>query len=317
MSRSHTVLVAALVGVAGLAGIVQLSQPGPGDAEAAAPVDPIAPVASAPRAAASIAAPVSDPPFVGPGRRVDDPSASNGVTGAIGAVATETTAVVEPNCTLSIRLALGDTDPQVACLEAWLIEAGALSGVTPDESFQADTQRAVRRFQEANGLVVDGVVGPQTAEQLGVWTGPAVLPPDPATCPDTGHAAVVDRFNQRAWLCGDGEITQVMPMTSAITQPDPGTYTVYAKDLDASSTLTGKYSTMTHFVAFAYGKYQGARVAFHSVPKYSDGEYIQPLDSVGTQELFGASSGCIRLLPDDAVDVWDWLDVGDEVVVVT
>ena len=70
---------------------------------------------------------------------------------------------------------------------------------------------------------------------------------------------------------------------------------------------------MTHFVAFTYGKYQGARIAFHSIPKYGDGEYVQPLDSVGTQELFGDSSGCIRVLPDDAELFWSWLDIGDTV----
>ncbi len=143
------------------------------------------------------------------------------------------------------------------------------------------------------------------------------MPPDPATCPETGRAAVVDRFNQRSWLCEAGEITELMPITSAISQPDPGTYEVYAKDMNASSTLTGEYSTMTHFVAFTYGKYQGARIAFHSIPKYSNGEYVQPLDSVGTQELFGDSSGCIRVLPEDAEMIWNWLDIGDTVKVVT
>jgi peptidoglycan hydrolase-like protein with peptidoglycan-binding domain len=226
-------------------------------------------------------------------------------------------AVIDPDCTLSMRLELGDSNPEVACLESQLIAAGALSEVVPDDVFDDATDQAVRTFQAANGLVVDGVVGPQTAKQLGSWVGPDVLPPDPATCPDTGRAAVVDRFNQRAWLCEQGEITDTMPITSAISQPDPGTYQVYAKDMNASSNLTGQYSTMTHFVAFTHGKYQGARIAFHSVPRYPDGTYVQPLDSVGTQELFGDSSGCIRLLPADAETMWNWLDIGDTVKVVT
>ena len=225
--------------------------------------------------------------------------------------------MIDPDCTLSLRLELGDTDPEVACLESQLIAAGALSEVAPDEVFDEATDDAVRTFQAANGLVVDGTVGPQTATQLGSWIGPDVLPPDPDTCPDSGRSAVVDRFNQRSWLCEQGEITELMPITSAISQPDPGTYQVYAKDLDASSNLTGEYSTMTHFVAFTYGKYQGARIAFHSIPKYPSGEYVQPLDSVGTQELFGESSGCIRVLPEHAEMIWNWLDIGDTVKVIT
>ena len=136
-------------------------------------------------------------------------------------------------------------------------------------------------------------------------------------CAAAGHSAVVDRVNQRTWLCNDGQITETFVMTSANSQPDPGTYKVYAKDLKASSTLTGKFSTMTHFVAFTRGKYTNARIAFHSIPKYSNGEYVQPLESVGTAEKHGASAGCIRVLPEDSVKIWDWLDKGDPVIVVS
>ena len=152
--------------------------------------------------------------------------------------------------------------------------------------------------------------------------GPAATPTTPEVladngCADSGHSAVIDRDNQRAWLCNDNQVTDKFVMTSANSQPDVGTYKVYAKDLNASSTLTGKYSTMTHFVAFTKGKYKGARIAFHSLPKYSNGEYIQPLESVGTAEMHGASSGCIRVLPDDAVKIWNWLATGDPVIVVS
>ena len=136
-------------------------------------------------------------------------------------------------------------------------------------------------------------------------------------CADSGHSAVIDRDNQRAWLCNDNHVTEKFVMTSANSQPDVGTYKVYAKDLNAASTLTGKYSTMTHFVAFTKGKYRGARIAFHSIPKYSNGEYIQSLESVGTAEMHGASSGCIRVLPDDSVKIWNWLATGDPVTVVS
>lgn len=293
MSRSYSVLAASLVGIAGLVGVAHVTASEPADEDASADVV-VEPVPEATLAVQDdLAADVADAPGAEP------------------------VAVVDPDCTLSIRLEVGMTDPEVACLESQLIAAGVLTGASPDEVFDAGTEAAVERFQAANGLVVDGVVGPQTAKQLGSWVGPDVLPPDPATCPESGRSAVVDRFNQRAWLCEDGEITDQMPITSAMSQPDPGTYEVYAKDMNASSTLTGEYSTMTHFVAFTYGKYQGARIAFHSVPKYPNGEYVQPLDSVGTQELFGDSSGCIRVLPDDAELIWSWLDVGDTVKVVT
>lgn len=288
MSRSYTVLAASLLGIAGLVAIAQVTTSADdpaGDPVAAAEVDTVAGPA-----ATSTSSTTAPPASAAP---------------------------VETDCALSMRLEIGMRDPEVACLEAHLVANGVMSGATPDSAFDAVTEAAVEAFQTANALVVDGVVGPQTAKLLGAWVGPDVLPPDDATCVDDGRSAVVDRFNQRAWLCEDGEITAEMPITSAVSQPDPGTYEVYAKDLNASSTLTGEYSTMTHFVAFTYGKYQGARIAFHSVPKYSNGEYVQPLDSVGTPEQYGDSSGCIRVLPDDAVLIWDWLDVGDTVTVVS
>lgn len=136
-------------------------------------------------------------------------------------------------------------------------------------------------------------------------------------CAASGHSAVIDRAHQRAWLCDDGSITSKFVMTSAYSQPNRGTYKVYAKDLNSSSMYTGKYSTMTHFVAFTYGKNTGARIAFHSIPKYADGQYVQPLDSVGTAAKRGASSGCIRVLYDDSVEIWNWLAIGDPVIVIS
>ena len=122
---------------------------------------------------------------------------------------------------------------------------------------------------------------------------------------------------ERYVLCENGKITYQFPITSANSQPDPGTYPVYAKDMNASSSFGGHYSTMTHFVAFTRGKYKGARIAFHSVPKLQNGQYVQTLDSVGTEAAHGQSSGCIRVLPDDSVKIWDWLAVGDKMHVIS
>ena len=136
-------------------------------------------------------------------------------------------------------------------------------------------------------------------------------------CPGEGHGAVVDRASQRAWLCDAATIVAEMPITSAWSMPDPGTYPVYAKDLQAWSTFGGHASTMTHFVAFSRGERTRARIAFHSVPKLRDGSFVQPLASVGDLGERGESSGCIRLVPDDAVRVWDWLAPGDQVHVIS
>ncbi|MGA1439178.1 MAG: L,D-transpeptidase family protein [Ilumatobacteraceae bacterium] len=302
MYRAHAVLGASFVGVGVLVAVAVLQ--GAGDEVTGV----AAPVASTTVTTGPIPTTAPLPTTEPPEPTGDEPVTSSSVQEA---------PVPVSDCTLSMRLEVGTNDPEVACLESRLAAAGLLVGVVPDAVFDEVTGSAVEAFQRANGLVVDGVVGPQTGMQLGSWVGPDVLAPDPGTCADSGRSAVVDRFNQRSWLCEDGRIVDEMPMTSAVSQPDPGTYEVYAKDLNASSTLTGQYSTMTHFVAFTRGKYQGARIAFHSVPKYSNGEFVQPLDSVGTPEMHGDSSGCIRVLPDDAEQIWEWLDIGDPVIVVS
>ena len=231
-----------------------------------------------------------------------------------------TTSTVAPPvtaaCSITTVLKSGASGAEVQCLESQLVAAGYTT--TVDTTFDAATDSAVKAYQTAKALEVDGIVGRVTAQAMGIWAGP--LGPLPATnddCPDTPHGAIVDRANQRGALCADGVITYQFPITTAMSQPDPGTYPIYAKDLNASSTLTGQYSTMTHFVAFTRGKYRGARIAFHSLPKYSNGEYIQPPESVGTLAMHGESSGCIRVLPDDAVKIWDWLSIDDEVRVIS
>lgn len=136
-------------------------------------------------------------------------------------------------------------------------------------------------------------------------------------CPTTPHAAVIDRDRQRAWLCDNGVALPEFVITTAREQPDPATYKVYAKSMRASSRFGGHLSKMTHFVAFARGEETGARVAFHTVPVLNNGDYVQPLASVGTLMQRGDSSGCIRVLPEQGQVIWDWLQTGDEVHVVT
>ena len=134
-----------------------------------------------------------------------------------------------------------------------------------------------------------------------------------ASCPAKGRAAVIDRKKQRVWLCLDGRRGAAMPTTGARIQPDPGQYKVFYRTLRSSSTLGGHYSTMTHFVAFSRGKRTGARIAFHSMPKLTNGQYVQPLETLGDPRKRGLSSGCMRMLPADAVKIWNFLRMGDTV----
>jgi peptidoglycan hydrolase-like protein with peptidoglycan-binding domain len=304
MSRSYRTLALALVGMLVLVGLAKLVERDPSGSNSAA-------AAAAPgdtTGSTDVAAP-------------DQASAANAtdsVTDEVDGDSTTSTEApaVTAACSITTVLKVGASGAEVQCLESQLVAAGFTT--TVDSAFDAATDTAVKAYQAAKSLEVDGIVGRVTAQSMGIWAGP--LGPMPATdddCPDTPHGAIVDRANQRGALCENGVITYQFPITSAISQPDPGTYPVYAKDLNASSSFGGHYSTMTHFVAFTKGKYKGARIAFHSVPQLSNGEYVQTFESVGTPAQFGQSSGCIRVLPDDSVKIWDWLSIDDEVHVIS
>ncbi len=311
MSRSYRILGLALVGVLVMVGFAKIVDRDTSSGSGAA-AEGVAPTGTDTAAADSAnTAAVSD----GAPAVVPTDSVTDEVDGDTATTST-TTPPITADCTITAALQLGATGAEVQCLESQLSAAGYAT--TVDTTFDAATDAAVKAYQTAKSLEVDGIVGRVTAQAMGIWNGP--LGPQPATdadCPDTPHGAIVDRANQRGALCADGAITYEFPITSAWSQPDPGTYPVYAKDMNASSTFGGHYSTMTHFVAFTKGKYKGARIAFHSIPELSDGTLVQPLESVGTEEYHGQSSGCIRVKYDDSVKIWDWLSIDDEVHVIS
>lgn len=59
----------------------------------------------------------------------------------------------------------GEQSPEILACQQRLKELGYLT-TEPDGNFGEDTKAAVRRFQESNGLVVDGNIGPTTREAL-------------------------------------------------------------------------------------------------------------------------------------------------------
>jgi len=65
-------------------------------------------------------------------------------------------------------LKLGATGDNVKELQQWLTDYGYYSGDV-DGVFGADTEKAVKAFQEESGLIVDGVVGNDTKKAMENW----------------------------------------------------------------------------------------------------------------------------------------------------
>ena len=153
----------------------------------------------------------------------------------------------------------------------------------------------------------DGPDGPLTRLDERTFRGP-----NPALVPgaDTPRGAVADKANQRYWLCADGiAITDRTPMTTASGSyglPPIGTYPVFARDEDAVG-INGE--PLERFVAF-YTTPKGNRIAFHEVVD-------QDPATVGDLDQRGASAGCFRVREADSIQVWEFLQVGDPVVVIS
>ncbi len=72
------------------------------------------------------------------------------------------------NNTTNGPLKIGSTGDKVKELQQWLTDYDYYSGAV-DGNFGADTEKAVKMFQEESGLIVDGVVGKDTKKAMENW----------------------------------------------------------------------------------------------------------------------------------------------------
>ena len=80
----------------------------------------------------------------------------------------EKTTEILGNNTTDGSLKLGSTGDKVKELQQWLTDYSYYSGDI-DGNFGADTEKAVKAFQEEAGLIVDGVVGKDTTKAMENW----------------------------------------------------------------------------------------------------------------------------------------------------
>jgi peptidoglycan hydrolase-like protein with peptidoglycan-binding domain len=241
-------------------------------------------------------------------------------------------------CLMTVgSLRVGADGPSVACLQASLIEAGALDG-TPSSVFDDATLRAVMRIQEERSLFVDGVVGRETAISLGIWpdeesfvihTPPPVpgsmdllgyrLSPVSVSGPDapplpadsgSGRRLVYDRMGQRVWAVDENErvLRSWLVAGSKYANELPGTHYVYSKS-EVSTAWNGE-AYLPYMVRWL--QTQRGHIGFHGIPtRVSDGTPYMTVDEFG-QRLSG---GCQRQADEDALFVWNFADIGTKVVV--
>ncbi len=184
-------------------------------------------------------------------------------------------------------------------------QAGA-TVTTPEAAVAAaTTDRPGDAVAQVSTTVPTTTLPPTTVPPTTVTTAP----PDDALPPSgEGRRVVFSIDRQRMWWVDhDGTVLRTALVSGRERTPQTGTFQVFSKSLNATG-LDG--SRMDYFVRFTHGP-NGWAIGFHDIPVV-DGQPVQTDEELG-QPL---SAGCIRQATEDAVYTWEFLEVGDTVVVV-
>src|SRR3954453_17871892 len=114
----------------------------------------------------------------------------------------------------SSLLRAGSTGPDVVRVQTAL-------GQTPDGLFGSRTDAAVRVFQSRNGLLVDGIVGPQTWRVLFGPHGAAYDAATPKYQFKIQRASRVEEARVRPALAGHGPVAKIVLRTAPGVEPAP------------------------------------------------------------------------------------------------
>lgn len=276
---------------------------------------------------------------------LSDPAAPNTSAAPAAAAAAAPTTVPQPaveteGCQLEvISVKLGDTGDAAECVQRALAVAGAYTGPI-DGNFSAEVDAAAKAFQSANELYVDGIVGRQTAEQLGIWPGDESFvvhtPPPAAGAMDlegyelssvasagsdapplppnagqgTGRRIVYSRLHQRVWAINEDEqiVRSYLVSGSQYNNEVPGEHEVYSR----SEMTTGWNGQADLPMMVRWLDTERGAIGFHQIPFHkSDGSVYQSESELG-QRLSG---GCQRQAHLDAVFMWHFGQIGTPVIV--
>jgi len=207
-------------------------------------------------------------------------------------------------------------------------------------TFDDATSAATRAFQAEVGLYVDGIVGKNTASELGIWPGQEAFivrtPPPPPGAVDLlgmplspvasagddapplpedagqgmGKRVVYDRASQRVWAVDENNevIRSWLVSGSQYNNEWPGTYEVYSRS-EQSTAWNGR-AILPYMIRWL--QTQIGHIGFHGIPTHvEDGSPYQTEEELGTR----LSSGCQRQANPDARFLWAFADVGTKVVV--
>lgn len=217
------------------------------------------------------------------------------------------------------KLAYGSTGNEVKLVQDKLKELGFFTRAKTTNGYYSETQAAVKKFQEYNGLPVTGNVDKTTWDALfnNGETVPADATPRPSPEPTPAAFYVdVDCKNQVTKVYTfdeNGEYTKLVRVMICST----GT-TSYPSDVGVW-TLTGRTARWCTFPKWGGGTAQywtkiNASIAFHSVI-YSNYDSSKMNEKSFNNLGKRASHGCIRLTTADAKWVYENCGAGTQVYI--
>ena len=118
------------------------------------------------------------------------------------------------------------------------------------------------------------------------------------------------KVRMRVWRVeADGSVSAAYKVSGRITQPKPGTYEVWSRS-PVTCAILHPDICMRYMVRFAFAA-SGQNIGFHEIPT-RNGRPLQTEDQLG----LSLSGGCVRQRTSDAIEMWNWAQIGTVVVVV-
>jgi L,D-transpeptidase ErfK/SrfK len=179
--------------------------------------------------------------------------------------------------------------PDVEYVQQRLSDLGFSDGEI-DGVYDLETEGAVRAFQEEFGILVDGIVGPDTYNAIGLGQE------DEIEVPTEGHSIYIDTTNFTLTLNQNGSVINTYPVAvGAPSTPTPlGDWRIIQKTLNPG----GAFGTRWMKINVPWGGY-----GIHGTDNPS---------SIGT----AASHGCVRMYNEDVNELYDIVQLGTPVRIV-
>jgi lipoprotein-anchoring transpeptidase ErfK/SrfK len=148
-----------------------------------------------------------------------------------------------------------------------------------------------------------------------VSTPPTTAPPLDLNSvpPNTGKGKriIYSNAGQRVWLVdANGQLVKAFLVSGKKGVPTPGTYHVMSQSRWTQSKFVTPVIHMEYMTRFAISPNKKNTIGFHAIPS-REGVVMQTAAQLGTFQ----SGGCVRMLKENAIFIFNWASAGTKVVV--